>query len=117
ANHLVPLAAALRRGNGQAQELHIEATMQRQRGSGLASVLYGPEAALAALHRSHQNWRNTSAIVYAVSLLLMGGLAAGLWLRQRDALYGCFALAALSGVARNLDRVLTEAPLPWPLWG
>ena len=117
ANHLVPLAAALRRGSGQAQELHIEATLQRQRGGGLASVLYGPEAALAPLHRSHQNWRNTSAIVYAVSLLLMGGLAAGLWLRQRDALYGCFALAALSGVARNLDRVLTEGPVPWPLWG
>ena len=115
-NQLVPVAAALHR-DGQPQQLLIQATMQRQRGGGLASILYGTEASLAALYRAQQNWRNTSAIVYAVSLLLMGGLAGGLWLRQRDALYGCFALAALSGVARNLDRVWPEVPVPWPLWG
>jgi signal transduction histidine kinase len=115
-NLLVPLAAALRR-DAQAQSLVVRTTIQRQRGAGLASVQYGSGSSLAALYRSQQNWRNTSAIVYAVSLLLMGGLAGGLWLRQRDALYGCFALAALSGVARNLDRVWPDVPVPWPLWG
>lgn len=115
-NLLVPLAAALQR-DGQAQSLVVRTTVQRQRGAGLASIQYGTEASLAALYRSQQNWRNTSAIVYAVSLVLMGGLAGGLWLRQRDALYGCFALAALSGVARNLDRVWPDVPIPWPLWG
>jgi hypothetical protein len=115
-NLLVPLAAALQR-EGQAQSLVVRTTVQRQRGAGLASIQYGSEASLAPLYRSQQNWRNTSAIVYAVSLLLMGGLAGGLWLRQRDALYGCFALAALSGVARNLDRVWPDVPIPWPYWG
>ncbi|QNK66931.1 ATP-binding protein [Variovorax sp. PAMC26660] len=115
-NQLVPVAAALHR-EGQAQALVIRTTIQRQRGAGLASIRYGTEASLASLYREQQNWRNTSAIVYAVSLLLMGGMAGGLWLRQRDALYGCFALAALSGVTRNLDRVWTEVPVPWPLWG
>jgi signal transduction histidine kinase len=115
-NLLVPLAAALHR-EGQAQSLVVRTTVQRQRGAGLASVQYGTEASLAPLYRSQQTWRNTSAIVYAVSLLLMGGLAGGLWLRQRDALYGCFALAALSGVARNLDRVWPDVPIPWPFWG
>ncbi len=115
-NLLVPLPAALHR-EGQAQSLVLRTTVQRQRGAGVASIQYGTQATLAALYRSQQNWRNTSAIVYAVSLLLMGGLAGGLWLRQRDALYGCFALAALSGVARNLDRVWPDVPVPWPLWG
>jgi len=115
-NLLVPMAAALRR-EGQAQSLVVRTTIQRQRGAGLGNVQYGTEGALSALYRSQQNWRNTSAIVYAVSLLLMGGLAGGLWLRQRDALYGCFALAALSGVARNLDRVWPDVPVSWPLWG
>jgi len=116
-NQLVPVAAALHRRDGQPQQLLIQTTMQRQRGGGLASIRYGDEASLTPLYRAQQSWRNTSAIVYAVSLLLMGGLAGGLWLRQRDALYGCFALAALSGVARNLDRVWPEVPVPWPLWG
>ncbi|SFO60011.1 hypothetical protein SAMN05216567_101614 [Variovorax sp. OK605] len=115
-NLLMPVAAALHR-EGQAQSLVVRTTIQRQRGAGLASVQYGTEASLAVQYRSQQNWRNTSAIVYAVSLLLMGGLAGGLWLRQRDALYGCFALAALSGVGRNLDRVWPDVPVPWPLWG
>jgi hypothetical protein len=112
----VPVAAALHRSD-QPQQLVIRTTLQRQRGGGLASIRYGAEAPLAALYRTQQNWRNNSAIVYSVSLLLMGGLAGGLWLRQRDALYGCFALAALSGVTRNLDRVWPEVPVPWPLWG
>ncbi|MET3494314.1 sensor histidine kinase [Variovorax boronicumulans] len=114
---LVPASVAALHRSGQPQQLVIETTLQRQRGGGLASIRYGAEAPLTALYRSQQNWRHTSAIVYAVSLLLMGGLAGGLWLRQRDALYGCFALAALSGVARNLDRVWPEVPVPWPLWG
>jgi len=115
-NELVHVAAALHH-EGRPQVLLVRTTIQRQRGAGLASVQYGTEASLAPIYRSQQHWRNTSAIVYAVSLLLMGGMAGGLWLRQRDALYGCFALAALSGIARNLDRVWPEVPVPWPLWG
>ncbi|HEX7866911.1 MAG TPA: ATP-binding protein [Variovorax sp.] len=115
-NLLVPVPAMLHRDD-RPQSLVVRTTIQRQRGAGLASIHYGTEASLAALYRERQGWRNTSAIVYAVSLLLMGGIAGGLWLRQRDALYGCFALAALSGVARNLDRVWPDVAIPWPLWG
>ncbi|WP_295976940.1 histidine kinase, partial [uncultured Variovorax sp.] len=115
-NLLVPVPAVLLQQD-QPKTLVVRTTIQRQRGAGLASIHYGPEASLAAVYRTRQNWRNTSAIVYAVSLLLMGGIAGGLWLRQRDALYGCFALAALSGVARNLDRVWPDVAIPWPLWG
>ncbi|MGJ7497851.1 sensor histidine kinase [Variovorax sp. RT4R15] len=116
AGHLLVLPPALSRP-GRAQELTVLVTAQRQRGGGLASVQFGRESALARVQQAQQRWRHTSALVYAVSLLLMGGLAAGLWLRQRDTLYGCFSLAALTGVTRNLDRAMVEVPLPWPWWG
>ncbi|MES2530022.1 MAG: ATP-binding protein [Pseudomonadota bacterium] len=95
----------------------IDTTTQRQRGGGLDLVHYGPETALEARYDSLRRWRNTAAVVYSVSLLLMGGLAAGLWWRQRDVLYGCFSLAAFSGVVRNLDRAWVDVPVPWPAWG
>ncbi|CAN7588887.1 MULTISPECIES: ATP-binding protein [unclassified Variovorax] len=116
ASHLIRIPAALLHA-GQPDELLIEATVQRQRGAGLSAVRYGSEAAIEPLEAAQRRWRHTSSIGYAVSLLLMGGLAAGLWWRQRDALYGCFSLAAFSGVIRNLDRAWLDVPVPWPLWG
>ncbi len=47
----------------------------------------------------------------------MAGLAVALWWQQRDPLYGCFALAALLGVVRDLDRLWPDIPVPWPAWG
>lgn len=98
-------------------QMVIDTTTQRQRGGGLDLVHYGPELALEQRYDSLRRWRHTAAIVYSVSLLLMGGLAAGLWWRQRDLLYGCFSLAAFSGVVRNLDRAWADVPVPWPAWG
>ncbi len=116
ASHLLRIPAVLLRAS-QPNELLVEASMQRQRGGGLGVVRYGPETAMEAVQVAQRRWRHTSSVVYAVSLLLMGGLAAGLWWRQRDVLYGCFSLAALSGVIRNLDRAWVDVPVPWPLWG
>ncbi|RZI82359.1 MAG: histidine kinase [Rubrivivax sp.] len=114
--YLVIVPASLLRVN-QANELLIDVTVQRQRGGGLAPVLYGPMAEVEPLYAQQRHLRHSSSLAYAVSLALMGGLAAGLWWRQRDALYGCFSLAAFCGVARNLDRVWPDVPLPWPWWG
>ena len=98
-------------------ELVVEATMQPLRGGGLSPVLFGPAPSI----ESTQSWLRLrdqfAAAVYATGFLLMGGLAAGLWWRQRDALYGCFSLAAFFGVLRHLDRVFQSVPVPWPLWG
>lgn len=102
---------------GMQATLLIETSVQRQRGAGLDEVHWGPEAAIEALYDTQRRWRHTAAIVYSVSLALMGGLAAGLWWRQRDLLYGCFSLAAFSGVVRNLDRAWPDVPVPWPVWG
>lgn len=112
----VPVAASLQR-TGAAQELVIRTTVQRQRGAALATLQYGTERELLPRYRVYQRWRHTSVIANAAILALMGCLSGALWLRQREALYGCFALAALSGLPHNVDRVRPDMNLPWPLWG
>jgi signal transduction histidine kinase len=114
--YLVTVPAALLHAD-RPNELTIEVTIQRQRWGGLSLVRYGAQAAVEPLYAEHRRWRHFSSIIFAVSLTVMGGLAAGLWWRQRDALYGCFSVAAFLGVVRNLDQVWPDVPVPWPLWG
>ncbi|MDR6859820.1 ATP-binding protein [Variovorax guangxiensis] len=113
ASYLVPLRW---RTIDHDHELEIITTVQRQRAGGLGVVRIGAEAELNRLQGTRQ-WIVTASIIYAVGFFLMGALSAGLWLRQRDPLYGCFSLAAFSGVCRNLDRGWLDIPVPWPLWG
>ena len=101
-----------------AVELRVDTGVQAQRGGGLSPLWLGPTSAIDA--RYAQRWfrDQTLPAAYALSLLLIGGFAAGLWWRQRDALYGVFSLAALSGSVRHIDRAWIEVPpLPWPAWG
>ena len=114
--YLVTVPAALLHAE-RPNELTVEVTIQRQRWGGLSLIRYGPQAAVEPLYAEHRRWRHFSSIVFAVSLTVMGGLVGGLWWRQRDALYGCFSVAAFLGVVRNLDQVWPDVPVPWPLWG
>lgn len=114
--YLVTVPAALLYAD-RPNELKVEVTIQRQRWGGLSLIRYGPQAAVEPLYAEHRRLRHFSSVIFAVSLTVMGGLAFGLWWRQRDALYGCFSLAAFLGVVRNLDQVWPDVPVPWPLWG
>ncbi|MBC7995932.1 MAG: sensor histidine kinase [Rhizobacter sp.] len=114
--YMVTVPAALLHAD-RPNELTVEVTIQRQRWGGLSLVRYGTQAAVEPLYAEHRRWRHFSSIVFAVSLTVMGGLVGGLWWRQRDALYGCFSVAAFLGVVRNLDQVWPDVPVPWPLWG
>lgn len=114
--YLVTVPAALLHED-RANELTVDVSIQRQRWGGLSLIQYGPQAAVEPAYAEHRRWRHFASIVFAVSLTVMGGLAAGLWWRQRDALYGCFSAAAFLGVVRNLDLVWPDVPVPWPLWG
>ncbi|MFZ5547066.1 MAG: sensor histidine kinase [Pseudomonadota bacterium] len=116
ASQLVVVPTAVLRGDA-ANRLEIVATIQPQRHGGLSAVRYGPPAALEPLQAGHRLRDQYASAAYAAGLLLMGGVAAGLWWRQRDPVYGCFSLVALSGSARHLDKVLPIVPLPWMLWG
>lgn len=114
--YLVTVPAALLRED-RPNELTVDVSIQRQRWGGLSLIQYGPQALVEPAYAEHRRWRHFASIIFAVSLTVMGGMAAGLWWRQRDALYGCFSAAAFLGVVRNLDLVWPDVPVPWPLWG
>ncbi len=113
---VVPVAVRRSERDGR-DELVVEASMQALRGGGLGRVHVGSLAAIEALEARRRVVEVAAPAAYAASLMLMGGLAAGLWWRQRVALYGCFSLAALFGVLRHIDHLWLAVPLPWPLWG
>jgi signal transduction histidine kinase len=83
----------------------------------LSAVHYGPATEIDLLHARQRLWEQSTSAAYTASFLLMGGLAAGLWWRQRDALYGCFSVVAFFGSARHLDKIWLDVPVPWLLWG
>lgn len=115
-SRVLALPTALLQGAGP-HVLIIEVHAQALRGGGLSPVVVGPLAAVSALQERQQFWSQGPAAAYAACLLLMGGLAAGLWWHQREPLFGCFSLAALCGAVRPLDQWLQHTPLPWPWWG
>lgn len=98
-------------------ELVVTVTAQPMRFGGLGPVRFGPPDAVGPLQARTQLFDVTLSAAYAAALLLMGGLAAALWWRQRDPLYGIFCLAALFGIVRHLDRIWIGTMLPWPLAG
>jgi len=102
---------------GEPAQLVLELSAQALRAGGLAGIQYGPLSEVQLVWAQRQLLERPVSAAYAATLLMMGGLALGLWWRQRDPLYGCFGLAAVLGAARHLDAVLQVPWLPWPWWG
>lgn len=114
-SHLLLLPAPLLHAAGN--ELQIELHAQALRGALLSPLYLAP---LDDAEAVQARWRLLDQVLpaaYGAGFLLMGGLAAGLWWRQRDPVFGCFSLAALAGVLQPLDAIWAKALLPWPLWG
>jgi signal transduction histidine kinase len=95
----------------------VVVTVQGSRWGGLSELKFGPASMIQPLYDTNYRWRQSASLVICLSLSLMGMIAAGLWWKQRDPLFGFFALTALFGVVRMGDRLLPEPPLDWPLWG
>ncbi len=116
-SQLVLLPSGLLHAGPQANEIVIETSEQALRGGGLSAVRFGPAAVLEAAFAQRRLLEQTAVTAYAACYLLMGGLAAGLWWRQRDPMYGCFSLAALFGSVRPINQALPVVALPWLFWG
>ena len=97
--------------------LEIHTRVQALRDGGLWPVLVGPRDELMSRFLILRTIDQVAPTIYAASLMLVGALAAGLWMRQRVPLYGCFSLAAFAGSLRHIDKTMLEIPLPWPVWG
>jgi signal transduction histidine kinase len=112
----LPIAATML-SHTQATTLRIEISAQASRWGGLAAPSFGLESEIYPVFRTRYVWRQWGTVAVIFSLSLMGVVAAGLWWLQRERLYAIFALAALLGDVRYMDRLLEQPPLPWPLWG
>jgi signal transduction histidine kinase len=111
---LVPLPSELL---GPSENL-LEVTVHAQAGrwSGISDALIGPVEDVGPLFRQHLAMRTGAAMTFFVSMLVMGALALGLWRYDRQALYLCFAAAAITGAIPNLDRVMDEVPINGVVW-
>ena len=97
--------------------LTINTTVQALRWGGLSEIFYGPATELCFRYKVRMWWQHDSYIVILVSLFLMGMIAWALWLRQREGLYGLFALSAMWGGVSNVDQLMPTSWLSWPLQG
>ncbi len=97
--------------------LVIDTTVQALRWGGLSGVYYGTEAELRQRYAAVYGWRQSSYIVILVALVLMGLISLAIWLRQREELYGLFALSALWGGVNAFNQLTMHSWLPWPLEG
>lgn len=114
-NWLVNVPAALLSTTGP-NVLELRITAQPDRYGGLWPVEYGPVASTTAAYNRLNFWKHTVQVWLSAGWLLIGLAAAALWAQQRVPLYGWFALAACLGVARHVDRLWPDPPVPWGLW-
>jgi signal transduction histidine kinase len=114
--HMVTLPAALL-SSAKPNQVEVEVTTQASRWGGLSTVRYGPEREILQRYSTLRAWRHASSIIFAATLAVMGALAFALWTLEREKLYAVFALAALAGLVRHVDRIWPDVPVSWPLWG
>ena len=97
--------------------VEILTTSQSTRMGGLSEVYFAPEEELHLRHAIAFWWQQSSYIVILVAIFLMGMISWILWARQREGLYGLFALSAMWGGFSTSDQLMTTSWLPWPLQG
>lgn len=97
--------------------LVFNTTVQALRWGGLSEVFYGLASELCVEYKIRVWWQHDSYIVILVALFLMGMIAWALWLRQREGVYGLFALSAMWGGLSTFDQLLTTSWLSWPIQG
>ncbi len=112
----IPVASTLVANDGTDQ-LTVTIAAQSGRWGGLAQPVWGQEALVYPMYRSHYVSRIYVALAIICILLSVGMIAGALWWLQRDPWFGWFALAAAFGALRFVDVVAPELPLSWPLRG
>jgi hypothetical protein len=97
--------------------LEIRIWAQPSRRAGLGPVVFGSEEVVGRMHQARRNVVEYAAAFYSCGLMLMGGVALALWMKEREPVYGCFAAAALLGTFVQSYALLSYSPLPWPVPG
>jgi len=96
--------------------IRIEIRADPARRAGLSAVAVGPIGLLEPLHRAAVRSRVTSSQWIAAFCGAVALLAAGLWVRTREPLFGLAALAEGSWALRVAEVSVQVPPLAWPGW-
>ncbi len=120
--------------------LRIHLDVDGGRRGGLGAVTVGTEQSIRALYGASYRWRVAGALVVLIVMLLVGAVAAALWLTQqgtatsistsvlqsnrsqnnhtqRDRMYAFAAIGALCWALRLSNFLIANPPLAWPAWG
>jgi hypothetical protein len=75
--------------------LVFETSVQALRWGGMSEAYFGHESELYERFKARLWWQHDSYIVILAALSLMGIIAWVLWIRQREGIYGLFALSVI----------------------
>jgi signal transduction histidine kinase len=104
-------------GTGRPQAVTIEVTTQASRWGGLGRVLHGPPDEVRAHWRLRYLYRTYLSVAVATLMGMVALLALAFWWVGREPVTLQFALGGVLGVLPYLDRIWSDQPLPWAVWG
>ncbi|WP_024972841.1 sensor histidine kinase [Ralstonia pickettii] len=83
---------------------------------GLSPVEFGPGSTMRARYEGALWFRVIGPLVIAAVSLVLAGISLLIWWRQRDPLFGLYALAEIAWAVSLAEFFLTDAPLPRGVW-
>jgi hypothetical protein len=97
-------------------ELVVTISARADARGGLSAIEFGPDSVTRA-HYDRALWfRVIGPLVIAAVSLVLAGISLMIWWRQRDPLFGLYALAEIAWAISLAEFFLTDAPLPRGLW-
>ncbi|MGX0937567.1 ATP-binding protein [Cupriavidus metallidurans] len=97
-------------------ELLVTISARADARGGLSAIEFGPDSVTRA-HYDRALWfRVIGPLVIAAVSLVLAGISLMIWWRQRDPLFGLYALAEIAWAISLAEFFLTDAPLPRGLW-
>lgn len=97
-------------------ELVITIAARANARGGLSAIEFGPDSVMGARYERALWFRVVGPLVIAAVSLVLAGIALTIWWRQRDPIFGFYALAEIAWAISLAEFFLTDAPLPRGVW-
>lgn len=97
-------------------ELVVTISARANARGGLSALEFGPDSVVRARYDRALWFRVVGPLVIAAISLVLAGIALTIWWRQRDPMFGLYAVAEIAWAISLAEFFLTDAPLPRELW-
>lgn len=97
-------------------ELVVTIAARANARGGLSAIEFGPDSVVRARYDRALWFRVVGPLVIAAVSLVLAAIAFTIWWRQRDPMFGLYALAEVAWAISLAEFFLTDAPLPRGLW-